>query len=125
MTKIIKSPLKISLPSLTTIPSEEIIVNVKLFSFLGIALKADKLSLGFDPAIISFKSCSAKLVLVTSDLSPKTLKKLSNYANNYKIEIIKLKETMHSTLHYLGKKSGIITLKDRGFTEEVRKLIKG
>jgi ribosomal protein L7Ae-like RNA K-turn-binding protein len=121
MTKITKS----SSFFLTADPNTEIIANVKLFSFLGIALKANKLSLGFDPAIISFKNSSAKLVLVTSDLSPKTFKKLSNYAENYKIEIISLKETMNIIQHYLGKRSGIITLKDRGFTEKVRKFIKG
>ena len=49
-------------------------MNDRLLSLLGIARRAGKLTMGFDPVAEDVAKHKAKLVLTASDLSERTLK---------------------------------------------------
>jgi ribosomal protein L7Ae-like RNA K-turn-binding protein len=97
--------------------------SVGLFTFLGLVLRAGKLSFGFDESVQLIVSKKAKLVLVTSDLSKNTLKNLCKYTEKCNITVIELPDTMETTLKFLNKRSGIIVIKDRGFANKALRLI--
>jgi ribosomal protein L7Ae-like RNA K-turn-binding protein len=86
----------------------------KAFNALTIARKAGKLILGFDAVCDSLKAGTAKLVIITADVSKKTEKEVRFYCERYKKDIIAVTLTMEDIARVFGKKSGVISVSDSG-----------
>ncbi len=97
-------------------------MNDKLLSLLGIARRAGKLSLGFDAASDSMKSGKTKLLLLAADLSERTIRSISNTANQTATKVINTNIPMQQLGAAIGKTTGIISVNDQGFAEKMKTL---
>ena len=97
-------------------------MNDKLLSFLGIARRAGRLSLGFDMATEAMRKGKSKLLLLACDLSPRTTKAITETAQNSNTQTIVLNISMEQIGMSLGKVTGIISVNDEGFAEKLKTL---
>lgn len=95
----------------------------ELIKYLGLAKRAGKLALGFDAAAESLQKGEAALILVSSDLSPKTGKEIKMKADEKNIGISVIPFTMDEIDYVLGKRLGIISLCDAGFAGTIEKIM--
>ena len=98
-------------------------MNNKTQSMLRLAKKAGKITLGYDIAIENIKNKLSSLILYTYDLSDRTLKKLNQETEKYKIDIIKVDISMDEIYEILGKTSGVVSINDIGFAKKIRELL--
>lgn len=94
----------------------------KILSLLGFAAKAGKLSYGFEASVWSVKSRKAKLVTVSSEISPKSRKEMQYYADKYNVKIRVLEIDMKTVSDAVGKKCGILSVNDSGFADAIYSL---
>lgn len=94
----------------------------KTLTLLGFASKAGKLSFGFSAANESLQSGTAQLIVTAGDVSPKSRKEISYFANTKKIPVITLTETDIQTLSgAVGRRCGILSVNDKGFADAINK----
>ncbi len=98
-------------------------MNDKVLSLLGLARRAGKLSLGFDPAAESVKTGQSRLILITSDISPKTKKELEYSLRNSEMQLQSIPFDVESVGRAVGKAAKIISVNDEGFAASVKKLL--
>lgn len=93
----------------------------KFLTLLGFAAKAGRLSYGMDMAVTAMRSKKAKLVLVCSDISPKSQKEVAYHAEKYNTEHICLgdydKEAVSGAV---GRICGIVSVNDSSFAGAVK-----
>lgn len=94
-------------------------MNEKLLSLMGIARKAGRLSLGYDPAEEAMRKGKSKLLLIAKDVSERTLKSITAAAQQTGTRIILTDITMDAFGAAVGKRSGIVSVNDRGFAEKM------
>jgi ribosomal protein L7Ae-like RNA K-turn-binding protein len=82
---------------------------------LTIARKAGKIVFGFDPAV----AAKPILLLITTDISPKTLKELNFKCPN--TEILKINLTKSDLSEYFHKTIAIVGVCDEGFATAIKK----
>ncbi len=93
-------------------------MNNKILTLLGFAAKAGKLSYGFDAVKTALAQSKSKIVLIANDVSPKTQKEITFFANKYKTEVLVLGNYEMETLsHAVGRKCGIVSVNDSSFTD--------
>lgn len=97
-------------------------MNDKVLSLLGLCKKSGNISLGFDACLESVKHKNSSLILLTNDLSERTLNRIYDQINN-KVDIIILNLSMEDIKKILGKSSGIISINNNGFAEKVKQLL--
>ncbi len=97
-------------------------MNDKVLSLLGLCKKSGNISLGFDACLESVKQKNSSLILVTNDLSERTLNRIYDQINN-KVNIIVLNLSMEDIRKILGKSSGIISVNNNGFAEKIKQLL--
>ncbi|GHU81594.1 50S ribosomal protein L7ae [Clostridia bacterium] len=97
--------------------------NDALLSILGLCRRAGKMTLGNDVVIDSIINGSAKLVLMASDLSPRTEKGIVSVAEQYGKKVIKLNRTKEEMSIALGKYSAVVSVTDSGFAKIINKHI--
>ena len=96
----------------------------KTLTLLGFASKAGKLNYGFDSTLTAVKQGKAKIVLCAYDLSPKSLKEITFFADKNSILVLTLKEIDIDTLSKaIGRKCGMIAVKETGFAESLKEEI--
>ena len=93
----------------------------KLYSMLGLARRANKLFIGRDSVIAAARTGRVKLVLLTSDASPRHRQELT--AIGYTGAVCEIGCTMDDLAFHLGKKSCIFALEDENFSSAIQKLI--
>lgn len=98
-------------------------MNARLLSFLGIARKACKISLGNDIVSESIKCGKSKLILIAADISKRTKRNVDFLSHTYGIELIELSFTMDEIQKYIGKRVGLISINDEGFAKKIKKLV--
>lgn len=91
------------------------------FNFLGITKKAGKLLFGFSAAESSIKYKLAKLILIASDLSGNTFKKLEkifkkNVNSDLLVSKIKIKKELIKKT--FSKETGILIITDENFASK-------
>ena len=97
-------------------------MNSSTLSLLGFAAKAGKLSYGTHATEFAVESCKANLVVIASDISPKSIKEIKFKADKKKIPVVILKNTDKQTLSArIGKNCGIVAVNDSGFAKAVIK----
>jgi len=94
-------------------------VKNKLLSLLGICRKAGKLVHGFDAVSESVKQGTAKLVLVSCDISPKTKKEIEFISSKTNTKVITAPVTMSGIEQKTGKRAGVLAILDDGLAKAV------
>lgn len=90
-----------------------------LLQLLGIARRAGKLALGGDAAGEALRGKRAGLVLLASDLSPRTARAVSAAAEQSGAKAVAIRPAMDELARAVGKRSGVIAVTDRGFAEKL------
>lgn len=97
-------------------------MNNKVLSLLGFAAKAGKLSFGMDTAVSAIRSSKSKLVVVSGEISPKSQKELTFYADKKGIPVKIFREfDIQTVSKAVGRKCGIISVNDSSFADAVIK----
>ena len=81
---------------------------------LGLCRKAGKLEIGFDAVIEAMKKGKTAGVLISTDLSAKTLKEIKFHADKYKTEVISVPADMDEIKEIIGKHAGVMAVTDEG-----------
>ena len=98
-------------------------MNDKVLSLLGLARKAGKIALGFDPAVESVKNGQSQLILISSDISPKSRKELLFSLRDTEIQTLDVRYDAQEIGFALGKSAKIVSVNDAGFAQSVKKLL--
>ncbi|MGN0536681.1 MAG: L7Ae/L30e/S12e/Gadd45 family ribosomal protein [Acutalibacteraceae bacterium] len=98
-------------------------MNSQLLSFLGIARRANALTLGFDPTVEAMSEGKVCLLLLTEDLSSRTLRNITAAAQKNRVQTIVLENTsMDQIGAAIGKRTGIVAVNDEGFSNKLKTL---
>ena len=98
----------------------------KILTLLGFATKAGKLSFGASAAVTALCSGKSQLVLVSSEISPKTRKEMAFHSNKYNTKYIVLDDIDIITLSdAVGRKCGVLSVNDSSFAEALTKELGG
>ncbi|MCL2637161.1 MAG: ribosomal L7Ae/L30e/S12e/Gadd45 family protein [Oscillospiraceae bacterium] len=81
---------------------------------LGLCRKAGELVMGFDAVVEALKAGKVKGILVTSDISLKTLKEVKFHAEKCSTEIVYLPEGMDEIKKIIGKTYGVLAITNEG-----------
>ena len=98
-------------------------MNDRLLSFLGICRRAGKLVIGNDPLREAVETGKAFLVLVASDISENTLKKVNATVNASDVPCYKADRTKDELSFSLGKTCAVLAVIDKGFADKFSELI--
>ena len=92
-------------------------------SLLTICRKAGKLELGMDPVKDACRNQKAKCVLVSTDISSKSLKEIKFVCKQENVKIFELDATMDEIWASLGKKVVIVGICDTGFSKKLSTML--
>lgn len=95
----------------------------ELISVLTLSKKANKLIMGFDVVKEAVLNQTAKLVLLSNDLSAKTKKEMVFICQGSQMEVLELPLNMDELWYLLGKKCGVIAVSDQGFSKKIASLL--
>lgn len=97
-------------------------MNNKILTLLGFAAKAGKLSFGMDTAVSAIQSSKSRLVVVSGEISAKSQKELTFYADKKGIPVKVFREfDIQTVSKAVGRKCGIISVNDSSFADAVIK----
>ncbi len=96
----------------------------KALNMLGLAMRAGKLITGEDLTINEIRRNKVKLVIVTTDASENTQKKVSDKSKYYQTTCF-VEFTQGEILGAIGKPQKVIGILDQGFANKIMTLIKG
>lgn len=94
-------------------------MNDRILSFLGLARRAGRLSLGFDPAVDAMIHGRSKLLILCNDLSERSKSKILKITERTETRTIFLDISMNEVGMAIGKTSGIISVDDEGFAKKL------
>ena len=97
----------------------------KVYGYLGLATKAGKVSFGTEAVMETITKYKAKLILIASDCSERTLKNFQKAVTDYHVPLI-----VFGTIEELSKAIGkdnkaVVAVKDSNISKEIEKLING
>lgn len=84
-------------------------------SFLGIAKKAGKITVGCDSVMESVTTGRSRLVIMAGDISNNTKKAVLRCAQEYNVHTIIVRETKDELGFAVGKLAAVISVDDEGF----------
>ena len=101
-------------------------MNNKILTLLGFAAKSGNLSYGFEATITSLKRGKSQLIVVASDISPKSIKEIAFFAEKFGVKHIILESIdIKAVSDAVGRKCGIISVNDKGFANSCVNAILG
>lgn len=95
----------------------------KFLSLLGMARKANRVSLGYDKALEAVHSGKSFAVFLASDLSEKTKRGLVFASEETDIPVITTEYTIFELTSALGSKTGVVSVNDSGFAKKLLTLL--
>ncbi len=96
----------------------------KALTLLGFAAKAGKLSFGFADSLYALKKGKSQLLIAAEDVSEKSKKEITFYADKRSIEVLTFNKTDILELsNAVGHKCGIISVNDNGFARSLKEEI--
>ena len=96
----------------------------KIYSLIGLSMKAGMLAFGADMCEEKIKNKIASLIIVAEDVSDKTRDKFINLANLYNINIVTFGE-IDKLSKSIGKiNKGIYAILDDGFGNKILQMVK-
>ncbi|MBR3972259.1 MAG: ribosomal L7Ae/L30e/S12e/Gadd45 family protein [Ruminococcus sp.] len=98
-------------------------MNDRLLSFMGICRRAGKLVIGNDPVRESVETDKAFLVIMASDISQNTLKKIKPVIDESNVLCYRVNRTKDEISFSLGKACAIMSVTDKGFADKFEELI--
>lgn len=98
-------------------------MNNKLFGLLSMCRRSGRMALGFDMSKEAAEKGRAELILLASDISPKTEKEVRFFSEKYSVRTVKTTFTIDDFFHGIGKKVGIVAVCDKGFAAKAESLI--
>ena len=94
----------------------------KRLTLLGFAAKAGRLAYGFEAARVSLKGKKARCIVAASDVSRKSLKEITFFADENRIPVVSLSVIDMQTLSdAVGRRCGILSVNDEGFAQAILK----
>lgn len=95
----------------------------KVLNLLGLAMRAGKLVSGEETSLQALRAGELNLVIIANDLSQNTTKKMNDKCHSYETPLLSFCSQAELG-HAIGKKRGIIGVKDRGFSRKMSELMK-
>lgn len=96
----------------------------KILTLSGFAAKAGKLSYGACACKTALKTRRAKAILCAEDLSEKSLKEITFFAEKSNVKVFSLKGIAIAELSQaVGHKCGIISVNEKGFAQSLEEEI--
>ena len=92
-----------------------------LGGILSISRRAGKLIGGADEVKSAMDKKEARLVMITSDASEKTLSEMKYRCDKSKTEMIIIPETSYDIAETVGKRYAILAVTDKGFSDTIKK----
>ncbi|MCM1578541.1 MAG: ribosomal L7Ae/L30e/S12e/Gadd45 family protein [Ruminococcus sp.] len=96
--------------------------NEKLFGLLSICRRAGRMTTGFDSCRESMEKGKAKLVVLASDISPKSEKEARFFGDKYGVAVIKTAASRKEFAEGLGKETVVCAICDDGFAKRTAEL---
>jgi len=84
---------------------------------LGLCKRAGKIVTGFDAVVADIRNAAG--ILVAADVSDKTKKEIAFHCNKHNRKLVEINHTMQEIQGILGKKTGIISVLDRGLFNSI------
>lgn len=105
--------------------SESLMNKSKLLGMLGLARKAGKISAGTEQVCLDMRSGKAKLVVVASDISEVTRKRILSKADFYHIRCYECDITMMELSDAIGKdfNAAAVSVKDVNFAQATENIL--
>ncbi len=91
-----------------------------VLSRLGFARKARKIAVGFASSKEALQKGTAKLVIVSSDISAKSEKEIRFFAKDT-VPVVRVKHSTDEVSNAIGLRGGIIAVLDEGFAKAILK----
>lgn len=88
--------------------------QLKQQNSLTLCKRTGKLVVGFDLVKSAMQLGEAELVVIASDISPKTKKEVLFLAENYEYEVVDTVLTMDELWYSIGKRAGVLAIADAG-----------
>lgn len=95
----------------------------KFLSFLGIIKKSGNLYLGMDSVKDNVIKKKISLILVTKDISEKSLEKINKVALENIVNLKRINYTIHDIELSVNKSAGIIGISDENLINKINSLI--
>ena len=95
----------------------------KFLSLLGMARKANRVSLGYDKSLEAIHTFKSYAVFVANDISEKTKRGLVFAAEESEIEVITTPYSIFDFTNAVGTKTGIVSINDSGFSKKLISLL--
>lgn len=94
----------------------------KIINILTICRKAGKIIPGFDAVKDAIYEGNVSCVIVTEDISDKTLKEVRFICKNCKVDIVELELDSYDMFDVVGKQAVVAAISDFGFANKIRTL---
>ncbi len=94
----------------------------KIINVITMCRRANKLISGFDAVKEAFLDSNISCVLVTKDISPKTLKEIKFICGNSNIPIIQICLESNDVYFAVGKNAVVMGVSDYGFAKRFKDL---
>lgn len=91
----------------------------KILTLLGFCKKAGKLVAGTEKVTELIKKGSKCLVMLSSDISPKTEKELKYHASGKSVVFIRLPHNRETVAHATATTAGVLATVDEGFSKAI------
>lgn len=95
-----------------------------IMGLLTMCRRAGRLCLGMDMTKDACNSKEARVVLVASDISEKTLKEVKYVCMKNDVILLALDEDMDGVGYRLGKRAGVMAVCDKGFAKKAAELLR-
>lgn len=96
--------------------------NEKLFGLLTVCRRAGRMTIGFDACKESMEKGKARLVILASDISPKSEKEVRFFGGKYGVTVIKTAASRSDFAEGLGKEAVVYAICDDGFAKRTAEL---
>ena len=97
-------------------------MNNPLLNMISISKRAGKLVMGFDLCKKTVFDCKAELVLMASDLSPRTVKAVENICKECETPYRRIPITLSQLEWTIGKRAGVLAITDHGLANKIAAL---
>ncbi|MBQ7288955.1 MAG: ribosomal L7Ae/L30e/S12e/Gadd45 family protein [Clostridia bacterium] len=94
--------------------------NHPVLSRMGIARRAGLLAVGTEKVTAAVKSGRAHLIILASDISPKTEKEL-RFLTKGKTEMMRIEADLSAMSAAIGIRAGVAAVTDNGLAQAIRK----
>lgn len=92
----------------------------RALSFLGLAKRANKLTVGCDSVVKSMADKKSRLVIMASDISNNTKKVILKNAKAYNVHTIIVKADKNELGSAVGRLAAVVSVDDEGFARSLK-----